>query len=171
MKGAWGKQGKATAAQRDDETIAFTSRDRFQVFLVETRGSPDPHDDGSVPSDRVLANLPKVVVNLVNQRTGVVWKPPHEQEVRRLPLVRYSWAPAVDSSGRRRGGRRQRAPFVKSSFDTSLCLATTRLDKEFHMSANAAALVIAYLSRDYPRWMAKWGDDYILHRNKHGGKR
>lgn len=79
-----------------------------------------------------------------------------------MPLVNYTWAPVVAP-----GSVPQAEQFVQSTFDPRLCVATTTLNKGFHMSAKAAAVVMAYLARDFNAWFVRWGRQYML--PEHGG--
>ena len=139
------------ASPRDQRSAKtdFHASDRFAVFLVESAGSPEPDDFGRVPPETQLRSLNKVLVNLVNLRTGHVWKTPPVEELHRMPLGRYTWAPALEQP---RPGALQHGSNV----------ATTQLTDTWHMQPEAVRTVTACLKRDFPAWFTHWAHHYGL---------
>lgn len=139
---------KTTTPGKDHE---YCASDTFSVFLVETEGSPPPlrgapHGRGrrAVPPEAELKDLDKVPINLLNTRTGRVWTVATGQRRRRMGLRQYTFAPTNVTT-------------TPTAID---CVATTKLTRGKHISANAATIVQKTLARDYTSWFQVWGPQY-----------
>ena len=125
---------------------------RFEIYLVHSDGSPEPAEDGTVPPEKELRRLSKVVVHLVDKWTGSIWVPAAKERTKRLPLGQYHYRVAM--SKRTRG--------QKSKFNPQFSLGCAKLDEHGCLDAKAVHLITRYLCRDYPEWVAVWGKAYAL---------